>query len=404
MAKGKTQLLWWGIPVLLLMAGGGWGYYRWANQGASPIGVYLSPVTVGTVEDSLNQIGIVRLARQQPLQSAVEGRVEQVFVTEGDRVVPGQVLLLLQDDTWETRWREHELKIQQHEIDLTLQHRAIATAELDLQDAKATLLEDEDLFDQGFIAEDQLDQSRREVRSAEDTLQTQFLELEKQQLALQSLLLDGQKLKQEQRDQQILAPGRAIVLDVIVQRGAVVDTTTDLMILGDPSRELVYLQLPPLRAQQIQPLQPARIQPLGPDAAVYPGTVLSVALLAGSSDDREQGGQSTDLRVVVELDRPSQALIPGTQVSVDIIPEQRLDVIKVEAGAIQQSDDGPFVWVLGADNTAQQQPITVGLEGLTELEVTQGLEDGDQVIVRPDRPLTEGAVVEVLADSRPTFP
>ncbi|MEB3232584.1 MAG: HlyD family efflux transporter periplasmic adaptor subunit, partial [Leptolyngbyaceae bacterium] len=329
--------------------------------------------------------------RQQVIQSAAEGRVDQVFVAVGDRVTPGQPLLLLQDDTWETKQLDHDLEMQQQEVDMMLQQQAIATAEVNLEDAKATLSEDEALFDQGYIARDSLEESRRGVREAETLLQNERLKLQQTTLALQRLQLAAQTLEQEQRDKQVLAPEQAIILDVLVQRGSVVEIGTDLMVLGDPSRELVYLQLPPLRAQQVQPLQPARIQPIGPEAVTYPGTVLNVARLAGSGEDSEQ----TSLSVVVELDTPSRTLIPGTQVSVDIIPEQRIDVVKVEAGAVQQGEDGFFVWILGTANTAQKQPITVGLEGLTEVEVVQGLAEGDRVIVRPEQPLSEGMTVEV---------
>ncbi|MEB3232600.1 MAG: efflux RND transporter periplasmic adaptor subunit, partial [Leptolyngbyaceae bacterium] len=103
MATGSKRLLGWGIPFLLVIAGAGWGYYRWGREPSRSVGVYLSPVTVGTVEDSLNQIGTMELHRQQVIQSAAEGRVDQVFVAVGDRVTPGQPLLLLQDDTWETK-------------------------------------------------------------------------------------------------------------------------------------------------------------------------------------------------------------------------------------------------------------------------------------------------------------
>ncbi|NEQ97059.1 MAG: efflux RND transporter periplasmic adaptor subunit [Cyanothece sp. SIO2G6] len=356
------------------------------------------------MEDSLNQIGTVKLDRQQTIQSVVEGRVEQVFVEEGDRVTAGQALLLLQDDTWETRRLEHELTVQQKEIDLVMNQQAIATTETDLQDAQATLRASEALYDKGYVSRDEVDQTRRTVRTTEATLQNQLLQLEQTHLELQSLRLQAQTIEQEKRNNQVLSPGRALILDVIVQRGSVVEIGTNLMVLGDPNRELVHLQLPPLRAQQVKPLQPARIRPLGPESAVYSGTVQYVALFAGSSQDNEQAGEPTNLNVIVELDRPSQTLIPGTQVSVDIIPEQRMDVVKVEAGAVQQSDEGFFVWVLGANNTAQRRPITIGLEGLTELEVTQGLEDGDQVIVRPDRPLNEGMTVQVMDDPLLSLP
>ena len=119
--------------------------------------------------------------------------------------------------------------------------------------------------------------------------------------------------------------------------------------------------------------------------------------MAGSSDGEEpnSGGSQGDLEVIVALDVPSGTLIPGTQVSVDIILDQRTDVVKVDAGAIQQSEEGAFVWVVADDMTAQKQPVSLGLEGLTEVEVTSGLDDGDTIVVLTDGLVEEGMALEV---------
>ena len=392
--KLRFTWLWWSGALTLLTLGGWIGYGRWMNAASQAVGVQMSTVTLGTVEDPITQTGTVKLAQQQTLESLSEGRVEDVYVQEGDRIEAGQTLLLLQDDTWETKRRQHDLEVQKKEIALTQQRQAIATAELQLQDAQQQLAEDEALFEQDYVSGDDVEQAQRGVREAESALRTAQLQLEQDLLDMQTLALNAQELEQELLSKRIVSPAPAIVLDLMVQRGSVVDTGTKLMILGDPDRELIYLELSPLRAQQVQPNQLARIRPLGPDAETYTGQVKELALLAGNSEQDDQGGQAS-LEVVVELDTPSGALIPGTQVSVDVVLAQQTDVVKIDAGALQQSEDGPFVWVVGPDGTAQKQSVSIGLEGLTELEITNGLTPEDEIIALSDRPLEEGMAVEV---------
>ena len=393
--RRKPAWLAWLAGITLLAGGSWWAYGHWFGQSSTVVGVQLSTVAQGTVEDPITQTGTIKLAQQRALKSLDEGRVKEVYVGLGDRITTGQVLLLLEDDSWETERLQHSLAIQRHEINLLQQQQAIASAEARLENAKKELADDETLLAQDYIAADKVEQSRQAVREAEASVQGAYLNLKQTHLEGEGLQIEAQELEQKLQRKQILSPGPAVILDMLVQQGDVVQTGDKLMVLGNPGREIVYLQLSPLRAQQVRTLQPARVQPLGPNAETYTGQVKEIALMAGSGNQEESRGGQANLEVVVELDTPSGTLIPGTQVSVDIVLDQRLDVVKVEAGAIQQSEDGPFVWVLGEDQTAQKQPVTIGLEGLTEVEITDGLGAGDEILVLPEQPLEEGMAVDI---------
>lgn len=385
---------WFGL-VAALLGTGFWGYRQWSGVESSSVSVQVSTVSQGTVEDPITQTGIVQLGQQRTLESLSEGRVQEIYVQKGDRITTGQVLLLLQDDTWETERLRHGLDVQKQEIALTQQRQVIATAEAQLEDAKAKLADDEALFEQDYIARDEVERSQQVVRNAIAEVRSAQLQLEQVLLDSRALDIKAQELQQELESKQIQSPGPAVILDLMVQKGSVVETGSKLMVLGDPSRELVYLELSPLRAQQVRPLQTVRVQPLGPEASTYTGQVKEIALLAGSGEGDDSRNSQGDLEVIVALDVPSGTLIPGTQVSVDIILDQRTDVVKVDAGAIQQSEEGPFVWVVEDDTTAQKQPVSVGLEGLTEVEIIDGLDDGDTIVVLTDGLIEEGMALDV---------
>ena len=391
----KPSWLGWLGGAVILVGGSWWAYGHWFSDRSSSVVVQVNTVTEGTVEDPITQTGVVKLAEQRPLKSLAEGRVKEVYVDLGDRITTGQVLLLLEDDRWETERLRHSLTVQKHEIALIQQQQEIATAEARLEDAKRELVDVETLFAQEYIAANEVEQASQTVRDANANVRAAYLQLEQLQLDGQEIQIDAQVLTQDLQSKQVLSPSQAVILDMLVQQGDVVQTGDKLMMLGNPGRELVYLELSPLRAQQVQTSQSARVQPLGPNAETYTGQVKEIALLAGTSEEDNAASGQSDLEVVVELDTPSGTLIPGTQVSVDIILDQRESVVKLDAGAIQQSEDGPFVWVLGDGDTVQKQLVSLGLEGLTEVEITDGLAAGDEIIILPDSPLEEGMMVEV---------
>ncbi|MGK7925058.1 MAG: efflux RND transporter periplasmic adaptor subunit, partial [Spirulina sp.] len=95
---------------------------------------------------------------------------------------------------------------------------------------------------------------------------------------------------------------------------------------------------------------------------------------------------------IIVLDTPSQKLIPGSQVSVEIIVDREDDAIALPPQFIQDSDsDNPFVWVVSESGKAERRPISLGLVGDTTTEIKTGLEVGEQVVSPPpDRPIEEG--------------
>ena len=114
----KFSWLGWLGGVAILAGGSWWAYDHWFSDRASSITVQINTVTQGTVEDPITQTGIIKLAQQRPLKSLAEGRVKEVYVALGDRITTGQILLLLDDDRWQTEQLRHSLNVQQHDIAL----------------------------------------------------------------------------------------------------------------------------------------------------------------------------------------------------------------------------------------------------------------------------------------------
>jgi len=195
------------------------------------------------------------------------------------------------------------------------------------------------------------------------------------------------------------------VLGVEVKDGDGVDRRTQLLTLGNPAQEVVKLKLSTLNAAQVRINQLARVSVIGPDSTVFTGRVRALYPQAIASDD-SSGGSSASGQVTVPttvlLDRPTQTLIPGSQVNVEIVLQQRQNVVVLDVETIQQDGSKPFVWVVDEANTVRQQPVTLGLEGLTQVEVTTGLQVGDRIAVpTPDLALTPGMQVTSAPASLP---
>lgn len=249
---------------------------------------------------------------------------------------------------------------------------------------------------------DQKQQAEAALQEAETNLLTGTLNLEQAQLELQGL-------EQKLQDNIVTSPIDGVVLDVKIKAGDGIKVSEELLTVGDPSAELVKLQISTLDAAKVKPNQEARISVIGPQAQQYTGKVKSLSPLAStgnssSSEIRSRGSQtgSANVSTIIQLDTPSRTLIPGSLVSVEIIIQRVSNVIVLPIEAIQNQGEYPFVWVRNSENKAQKKPVKLGLEGLTSLEIKSGLQIGQEILLPPpEPPLEEGMSVTPQLENEP---
>ena len=96
-------------------------------------------------------------------------------------------------------------------------------------------------------------------------------------------------------------------------------------------------------------------------------------------------------------------LIPGEMVRVFTKPVKSHIVNAVPQTAVMADEQGDYVYVINADNTARQARVTLGREFGELREVTSGVEAGENVAVAGLQRLRPGAKVriETSADEKP---
>ncbi|MCB8761952.1 HlyD family efflux transporter periplasmic adaptor subunit [Planktothrix agardhii] len=325
------------------------------------------------------------------------------------------------------------IEIQKNQAKLERQQQKVIEAQEDLNVAEAELNKSNNLLEKGFIPATELDGKKADIRLKEASLKNEQLalnnaildletsknkfepitdptndilaaknELLTTQSELQQSLSDFQKLKVEYKEQKsqlknnlVTSPLEGVVLNINVKPKDGIKLGDDLITIGDPDQELVQLQLSTLNAAQVKPNQSARITIIGPNSKPFQGRVEWVNLQA--TPEKSQSGSSSGQPTVpatVRLDQPTRVLIPGGQVSVEIILEQQKDVIAINTELIQSEGKSSFVWKLDANNQVQKQPVTLGLKDLTKVEIKSGLKVGDTLVIPPtDIPLKPGMVI-----------
>ncbi|MCW3094655.1 MAG: family efflux transporter, subunit [Chthonomonadaceae bacterium] len=122
---------------------------------------------------------------------------------------------------------------------------------------------------------------------------------------------------------------------------------------------------------------------------VFTGTV---TLRAGALD-----ATSRTQLVEVHLPNRDNVLVPGMYAQVHLAPSHPPLTLRIPGTALIIDGQGTRVAVVTAQNTLHLQPITIGRDFGTEVEITEGLKGTEKLVNNPSDTLQESQPVQVAA-------
>jgi len=100
-------------------------------------------------------------------------------------------------------------------------------------------------------------------------------------------------------------------------------------------------------------------------------------------------------QAVIELSNPGKSLKPGTTVEINIVTYSSPETIVVERKDLLKDNESSFVYVLN-QGTAEKRLIKTGRHHDLDVEIIEGLNPGDELIIEGQLLLDQGAKVKVI--------
>jgi HlyD family secretion protein len=352
--------------------------------------VRTATVDRGPVAVVVEAMGTVQPASERVVASPVESRLVSVLRRPGDRVEAGDRLAEIDD----AAVRAELARLEDRAATLQLERTQAALAlERELQDlrqrgdsrglerdvAQSKLARWERLRADGLASEEQMEERRLELRRADIDVAGLSSSLASAQRSggarLAGLDLAVQQAQRE-RDEQArlleLTAARAeepgVVTWVLDDAGASVARGTPLARVARLDSYRVEARASDVQASRLAEGLPVRVRAPGFDIA---GTIAAV------SPSVEGGVMTFD----VALEEPSHpGLRPNLRVDAWVTVEEKQDALRLErpAGAAGRSRASLFV-VDGA--LARRRDVAIGMAGPDRVEIVEGLQEGDEVIV-----------------------
>lgn len=116
---------------------------------------------------------------------------------------------------------------------------------------------------------------------------------------------------------------------------------------------------------------------------VVPRAFPATALGAEVETLRHVSGSEFDVLLTIDHDAAPARLRPGMNVAVHLTAYEAEEAVSVPAAAVRRAADGSAYVKRRTDgNPAERRPVTLGVAGDDAIEITEGLEPGDQIKLR----------------------
>lgn len=179
----------------------------------------------------------------------------------------------------------------------------------------------------------------------------------------------------------ITAEFDGIVTASEITAGSMAQEGMSMFSVADASRMCVDFQLSKYNLQSVQAGQKVTITSLG---KTYQGSISTIGKIA---EKTEAGASMAKARV--HIDNPDDSLIIGLDAELKVQLGSKKDVLAVPIAAVNTDTKGDFVYVL-EKGKVRQKYVTTGIASKKQIEITEGLKEGEQVITTMDSSITDG--------------
>lgn len=300
----------------------------------------------GPAVEAIYATGTVEPVQVARVGAKISGRIAQVLAQEGNTVVAGEVLAILDHREASASVRELEARLEFSKAEVDRYRR---------------------LFRSGNTSAAARDQAESNFRSAEAALEAANVRLQEHFLRA---AISGDVMRTEQQ------------LDV----GYLVSAGKVLFVVGDPKRLWVEAEVDEEDIPRVAVEQRALIRA---DAFAEQALEGTVQIITPFGDPI---ARTYRVHIGLPADTP---LLSGMTTEINIIVREAEDALLVPTFAVRQN----AVWTVSSNGTVSHRDVALGAQGAELTEIREGLTLDDWVVVSPPRDLEEGDTIRTSEQS-----
>lgn len=315
----------------------------------------------------IEAVGTVEPEQSVQVRAQVSGVLQNISFKEGDKVKAGQLLFQIDPRTFQSQYNQALA--------------ALARDRAQLENARAQQQRMEPLLKREFITQQEYDVAVTSAKSLEATVQS------------------GQAMVEQARIQldysRIVAPISGRTGQLAVRAGNLVSAAgggVPLVTINSTDPILVGFSVPERQLEDIRRYQNEKdmrieILPDRAGGAVAAGKLVFV--------DNTVTPQTGTVLLKTRVENTKELIWPGQFVNVRVVLTVEPEAVVVPEVAVQPGQDGPFVYLIGAEDKVEIRPVKISRQLGSEIVIASGVAAGDHVITEIPQALRPGATVRI---------
>ncbi len=342
------------LLMVIVLAGGGYLYYAKTTQNTAGSGQETAIAAKGDIASNVSATGTVKPIEAVDISSKVAGLIKELKVKENDTVKAGQVLAILEDTTLETTLSKAKYQVDNTGAKykrLQYLHSIGAKSGADLEDAL---------------------------------------------LNYQTALASYEAAKSSLDETVLVSPIDGVVMGEPASIGTLVtagvNDPTVVMMIGNLSGKIIKVKVDETDIGKIKVGQEASFTVDAYQNHTFSGRVSKIGQIStattttntSSSTSSSSSSSSSSViyyYVTLEAADPDNLLKPEMTARVTIKIDEKKDVLLIPLSALKTTATGQSVTVLREDGKMETVPVSVGITSGDKVEITEGLAEGDKLII-----------------------
>ena len=357
---------------------GGGGFGGGGRGQAGPMTVEVATAKLGSVMQQLVVVGNLVGDATVAVVPRAAGRLQDISVRLGDRVSRGQRIAKIEDF-------ELQEQVKQQEAALEVSRATIRQREADLQLAQTNAERSRSLFARQLLPKQTLDDTESRYQSA-----VAQLDLARAQNTQSTARLE--ELRINLANTVIVSPVDGFVARRAVDPGAFVGQNAPVVDVVDIGRVRLVANIVEKDLDQLRAGDDTMVEVDAFPGEIFDGHIARVAPVLDPA--------TRTASIEIEIPNPGFRLKPGMYARVTVTTDDRKDALVVPANAVIDVGGRRGVFLAAENDTVSFRPVSVGIDADTQIEILQGLTEGDRVVTVGAGALREGDRV-LIAGSAP---
>lgn len=316
------------------------------KDSTAAIPVEMASAQRGAISAYYSTTATLEAEEEAMVVAKVRGVVQELNVEEGDYIRTGQVMAQLEDE----------------QLDIEAA-RAKATMDRLFNEFQRN----KELYDRKLISAEQFENSKFEYESQKAAYELARLKVEYSQ---------------------IKAPISGVVSQRMIKVGNMVNTDEEVFKITDFDPLLAVLHVPEHEMNKLRKGQEAVINVDAVQGHTFTGKVLRISPVVNP--------ETGTFKVTITIKDESRQLKPGMFGRVRIVYDTRDNALMIPKEAVMNEDGSSSVYVIN-DKLVFRRTIQTGYVNGANIEVTNGLQDGDSVVTIGQNSLQDSALVQVVS-------